>query len=61
MIGEIQRTHSVGGFIKSFCALPFIVLTHLLYGLGFWLGLFTKLKTGGERPKISVTLETIQP
>jgi len=50
----------LGGIVKSFCALPFIVLTHLLYGLGFWLGLFTKLKTAGERPKISVALEIIQ-
>lgn len=51
----------LGGLVKSFYASPFIVLTHLLYGLGFCRGLFTKLKTGGERPKILVVLETIQP
>lgn len=51
----------LGGVSNSLGALPFIVLTHLLYGLGFWRGLFTKLKTNGERPKISVTLETIRP
>lgn len=50
-----------GGLVNSLGALPFVVLTHLLYGLGFWRGLFTKLKTDGERPKVSVTLETIQP
>jgi len=30
-------------FQEATAALPFIVLTHLVYGLGFWYGLFTKL------------------
>ena len=50
----------LGGLGKSFAALPFIVLTHVLYGLGFWRGLFTRLKTGHSRPAIPVVLETIQ-
>jgi hypothetical protein len=62
VIGQTLALIPRGGLIKSLGALPFIVLTHLLYGLGFWRGLFTKLKTGAvERPKISVVLETIQP
>ena len=50
----------LGGLGKSFAALPFIVLTHVLYGLGFWRGLFTRLKTGHSRPAIPVVLENIQ-
>jgi succinoglycan biosynthesis protein ExoA len=50
----------LGGLGKSFAALPFIVLTHVLYGLGFWRGLFTRLKTGHNRPAIPVVLENIQ-
>ncbi|MGH7951124.1 MAG: glycosyltransferase [Limisphaerales bacterium] len=50
-----------GGILRSLAAVPFIALTHLLYGLGFWRGLFTRLKAGGKRPEIPVTLETIEP
>jgi hypothetical protein len=46
-----------GGVVRSLGALPLIVLTHLLYGFGFWRGLFTKLKAPGERANVQVTLE----
>jgi hypothetical protein len=39
--------------------MPFIVLTHILYGLGFWRGLFTKLNRGVKKPSVEVVLETI--
>jgi cellulose synthase/poly-beta-1,6-N-acetylglucosamine synthase-like glycosyltransferase len=29
---------------QSFAAIPLIILTHILYGFGFWRGLFTTLK-----------------
>ncbi len=32
-----------GRFLASLCAAPLIVLTHILYGCGFWHGLFTRL------------------
>jgi succinoglycan biosynthesis protein ExoA len=48
-----------GGVVRSLCALPLIMLTHLLYGFGFWHGLFTKLKSPGERSNMPVKLETI--
>jgi hypothetical protein len=48
-----------GGIARSLCALPLIVLSHVLYGLGFWLGLFTKLKREGERSNVPVTLEAV--
>ena len=48
-----------GGIFQSICAIPLIFLTHLLYGIGFWRGLFTSLKPPEQRPKPPVTLETI--
>jgi succinoglycan biosynthesis protein ExoA len=49
------------GVIRSLCAAPLMVLAHLLYGLGFWRGLFTKLNAPAERSDVPVTLETIAP
>jgi succinoglycan biosynthesis protein ExoA len=46
-----------GGVMRSLCVLPLIVMTHVLYGFGFWRGLFTKLKPSGKRPDVSVKLE----
>ncbi len=48
-----------GGVWRSLAATPLIVLTHLLYGLGFWRGLFTKLKTNGNQVRAEVVLENI--
>lgn len=48
-----------GGVARSLGALPLIVLTHLLYGFGFWRGLFTKLKAPAERAIVPVTLEHV--
>jgi hypothetical protein len=44
---------------QSLAAVPLIVLTHLLYGLGFWRGLFTSLKPPGQRPSVDVVLEPV--
>jgi len=49
----------LGGAARSLAALPFIVLTHLLYGCGFGRGWFTRLKTEGDRTKVEVTLESV--
>jgi len=40
-------------------AMPLIAVTLVLYGLGFWLGLFTSLKPSANRPPPEVRLETI--
>lgn len=45
--------------MRSLAAAPLTVLTHVLYGAGFWRGLFTKLRAPGERPKTDVVLERI--
>ena len=51
----------MGGVAKSLAALPLIVLTHVCYGIGFWRGLFTKLKVGAARTDVPVTIEKISP
>jgi len=48
-----------GGVLRSLETIPFIVLTHILYGVGFWRGLFTKLNRAENKPKVEVVLETI--
>ena len=47
------------GFVKGLLALPLVGLSHVFYGLGFWRGLFTRLKPAGEKPRVEVTLERI--
>jgi hypothetical protein len=47
--------------LRSLAALPLIVLTHILYGWGFWRGLFTKLPPASERTPTAVVLERINP
>jgi cellulose synthase/poly-beta-1,6-N-acetylglucosamine synthase-like glycosyltransferase len=51
---------AAGGHVwQSLAAIPLMVLTHILYGLGFWRGLFTPLKPPEQRPHVDVALETI--
>jgi hypothetical protein len=40
-------------------ALPLIVMTHLLYGLGFWRGLFTTPGKGTGQAGVDVALERV--
>ena len=48
-----------GGLIRSLCAVPLLVETHIFYGLGFWRGLFTKLKPPGVKSNVVVKLEML--
>ena len=48
-----------GRVFQSLAAIPLIVLTHILYGLGFWRGLLTTLKPRGQQPPPTVVLETV--
>jgi succinoglycan biosynthesis protein ExoA len=45
--------------VRSMGVLPLIVVTHVLYGFGFWHGLFTRLKAPGERSNVPVNLERV--
>jgi len=49
------------GLFNSVAALPLVVLTHVLYGVGFWRGLVTKLKSSKEQPAGLVQLERMPP
>jgi cellulose synthase/poly-beta-1,6-N-acetylglucosamine synthase-like glycosyltransferase len=48
-----------GGPWRALAAIPLIVLTHVLYGIGFWRGLFTKLKPPNQTSPPPVKLETV--
>jgi hypothetical protein len=45
--------------IRSVLALPLQVLSHLLYGCGFWRGLTTRLRQPGDKPVTEVQLEAM--
>lgn len=47
------------GVLRSLSAMPLLVASHVFYGIGFWRGLFTRLKPSGQRPTVAVTLETV--
>jgi succinoglycan biosynthesis protein ExoA len=46
---------------RSVAAVPLVVLSHLLYGFGFWKGLFTHLDPKGARQRLPVDLEVVKP
>ncbi len=48
-----------GAGLNGLLALPLIAATHVLYGLGFWRGLTTALKTKDERAPVPVQLERL--
>ena len=51
-----------GQILHCLATIPLIVLTHVLYGFGFWRGLFTKLRrpgSPGDLPPTHVVLETL--
>jgi len=45
------------GFVAGLLSGPLVVISHLLYGFGFWRGLFTKVKGPGAKPATTVVLE----
>ncbi|HEY2952843.1 MAG TPA: glycosyltransferase [Verrucomicrobiae bacterium] len=47
------------GVLRSLLALPLVMITHVFYGLGFWWGLFTRLRGPTDQPPTEVVLETI--
>ena len=45
------------GFDRAMLAMPLLVTSHVFYGLGFWRGLFTKLKPPDQKSNVEVTIE----
>jgi hypothetical protein len=54
-----QHVSWTARILRSIAAIPLILLTHVLYGFGFWRGLFTPLKPGARPPAPPVVLETV--
>ncbi|HWH71867.1 MAG TPA: glycosyltransferase family 2 protein, partial [Candidatus Sulfotelmatobacter sp.] len=59
VLGQAAALIPAGGPFRSLAAMPLIVLTHVLYGVGFWRGLFTRLKPPEQRSPVPVTLERV--
>lgn len=47
------------GLRLRLASIPLTLLTHVMYGAGFWRGLVTRLKPEEQRPPTPVSLETI--
>jgi hypothetical protein len=47
------------GVGRALAAMPLLVVSHLLYGFGFWRGLFTRLDSAASRARAEVVLENI--
>ena len=60
VVAQVLMLAAKGRWWSSLGAMPLIVLTHVLYGLGFWRGLFTSLKPAAARAPVAVELEVIQ-
>src|SRR5438270_434392 len=48
VLAQVAALIPGAGVAHSLGALPLIVLTHVLYGFGFWRGLLSPLKHGGK-------------
>jgi len=47
------------GFLRGVLSMPLVIASHIFYGLGFWRGLFTKLRAPGDRPATDVQLDSM--
>ena len=61
LIVLLQTVASIGskGLLHGVLAMPLVIASHIFYGLGFWRGLFTKLKAHGEKPATDVQLDSM--
>jgi len=49
-----------GGLFRGLAAAPLILLTHILYGYGFWRGLFTRLQSPGQGAPAGVAIQRVK-
>jgi succinoglycan biosynthesis protein ExoA len=61
VLGQAMVLAATGRILLSMAAIPLIGLTHILYGLGFWRGLFTNLHAASAAQPIAVELEIVKP
>jgi hypothetical protein len=60
VLAQTAALAAQGGLPRALAAAPLVVLTHILYGSGFWRGLFTRLRAPGQRAPGTVVLETVK-
>jgi cellulose synthase/poly-beta-1,6-N-acetylglucosamine synthase-like glycosyltransferase len=61
VFGQAAALVLQGGLLRSMASMPLIVLAHVLYGAGFWHGMFTRFKPPElRREQAEVVLEHIQ-
>jgi len=59
VLGQAIALLPRAGVLRALGAIPLMVMTHILYGLGFWRGLFTALRKPGHQAPPPVQLETM--
>ena len=59
VLGQTVALVPRGGFLRAGEAAPLMILSHVCYGLGFWRGLFTRLRTDAAERASEVRLETL--
>lgn len=47
------------GFLRGILAMPLLIASHIVYGLGFWRGMTTRLKASGNKPAADVQLDSM--
>jgi cellulose synthase/poly-beta-1,6-N-acetylglucosamine synthase-like glycosyltransferase len=57
VLGQTVISMRTAGAVRAWLALPLLAASHIFYGLGFWLGLFTALKKPGKTARPEVILE----
>ena len=60
VIGQTMASLRTTGVGRALLALPLLVASHIFYGVGFWLGLFTPLHANANRGRTAVVLEHFQ-
>ena len=48
-----------GGVVRAMAAMPLMVLAHVMYGIGFWRGLFTRLSPPDAASPVPVTVQRL--
>ena len=59
LLAQAAAWAASGKILQGLGAIPLVVLTHILYGAGFWRGLCTQLKAPEQRSTPPVVLETV--
>ena len=60
VLAQAVASTATGHIFRSLAAIPLIALTHVLYGFGFWRGLFTQLKAAPDAQPMPVELEVVK-